>query len=120
MRNYRLYLQDIFTASVDAQEFIEGMNFEAFAADKKTIAAVIRQIEIIGEATKNVPAAIRQTYPQVPWSDMARMRDKLIHGYFDVDISIVWETVTDTARIPLVQSLIAQVLKDMEAAEAGG
>ena len=120
MRNYRFYLQDIFTAAVDAQEFIEGMDFEAFAVDKKTIAAVIRQIEIIGEATKNVPAEIRETYPQVPWSDMARMRDKLIHGYFDVDIGIVWETVTAPERIPLVQSLIAQVLKDMEAAEAGG
>ena len=111
MRDYQLYLQDIFTAMVAAQAFVEGMDFETFAADDKTSSAVIRKLEIIGEAVKNVPLEIRQQYPQVPWRDMAGMRDWLIHGYFGVDYSRVWLTVEN--RIPLVQPIIAQILKDI-------
>ena len=96
---------------VAAQAFVEGMDFETFAADDKTSSAVIRKLEIIGEAVKNVPLEIRQQYPQVPWRDMAGMRDWLIHGYFGVDYSRVWLTVED--RIPSVQPIIAQILKDL-------
>lgn len=112
MRNYRLYLKDIFEAMVAAQVFVEGMSFEAFVADDKTASAVVRKLEIIGEATKNVPYPIRQKYPQVPWRDMAGMRDRIIHAYFDVNYSVVWETVKN--RIPLLKPIIAQILKDLE------
>ena len=94
MRDYRLYLQDIFTAMGTAQSFVECLDFETFVADVKTVSAVIRQFEIIGEATKNVPMAIRQKYPEVPWRDTAGMRDWLIHVYFRADTTLVWETVT--------------------------
>ncbi|MCY4552073.1 MAG: DUF86 domain-containing protein [Candidatus Poribacteria bacterium] len=113
MRNYRLYLKDIFEAMVAAQAFVEGMGFDAFVADDKTASAVVRKLEIIGEATKNVPDLIRQKYPQVPWRDMAGMRDRIIHAYFDVNYSVVWETVEN--RIPLLQPIIGQILKDLEA-----
>ena len=66
MRDYRLSLADIFAAMVQARAFIEGMDIETFVADEKTVSAVIRQLEIIGEATKNVPMAIRQKYPESP------------------------------------------------------
>ncbi len=72
------------------EKFIEGMNFEAFQADDKTASAVMRKLEIIGEATKQVPQEVRDKYPQVPWREMAGMRDKLIHFYFGVDYSLVW------------------------------
>ena len=94
MRDHRLYLKDIFAAMIAIQEFIEEMDFETFVSDDKTASAVIRKLEIIGEATKNVPEEIRREYPQVPWRQMAGMRDRLIHSYFEVDDLLVWEIVT--------------------------
>ena len=111
MRDYRLYLQDISKAMVAARSFVEGMDFETFAADDKTSSAVIRKLEIIGEAAKKVPVEIRQKCPQVPWREMAGMRDWLIHGYFGIDYSRVWLTVEN--RIPSVQPIIAQLLRDV-------
>ena len=112
MRNYRLYLKDIFEAMDAAQAFIEGMDFDVFVTDDKTASAVVRKLEIIGEATKNVPETIRQQYPQVPWRNMAGMRDRIIHRYFAVNYTIVWNTVKN--HIPPLQSIIGQILKDME------
>jgi len=69
------------------------MTFEDFAKDKKTINAVIRSIEVIGEATKNIPKTIRDKYLSIPWKKMAGMRDKMIREYFGVDIKILWKTI---------------------------
>ena len=118
MRDFRLYLRDIFAAMVAIQEFIEGMDFDAFTSDDKTASAVIRKFEIIGEATKNIPEDIRQKYPQIPWRQMAGMRDRLIHAYFGIDYSLVWETAKN--RIPLLQPVIAQILKDLDEEIAHG
>ena len=112
MRNYRLYLKDIFEAMVAAQAFVEGMSFDAFVADDKTASAVVRKLEIIGEAAKNVPETMRREYPQVPWQQMAGMRDRIIHRYFAVNHIIVWDTVKD--HIPPLQPIIARILKDLE------
>lgn len=112
MRDYRLYLKDILAAMIDAQGFVEGMDFDAFAADDKTVSAVVRKLEIVGEATKNVPEMIRQKYPQVPWRRVADMQDRLIHGYYDVNYSVVWEVVTEL--IPPLEPIIKQILKDTE------
>ena len=112
MRDHRLYLKDIFEAMVAAQAFVEGMNFDAFIADDKTASAVVRKLEIIGEAAKNVPQTIRREYPRVPWQQMAGMRDRIIHRYFAVNHVIVWDTVKD--HIPSLQPIIAQILKDLE------
>ena len=112
MRNYRLYLKDIFEAMVAAQSFVEGMDFDVFVEDDKTTSAVVRKLEIIGEAAKNVPETIRQEYPQVPWQQMAGMRDRIIHAYFAVDYVIVWDTLKDV--IPPFQPIIKQILKDIK------
>lgn len=66
------------------EEFVAGMDFEEFRDDDKTVSAVVRKLEIIGEATKNIPDEVRQKYPKLPWREMAKIRDKLIHGYFVV------------------------------------
>jgi uncharacterized protein with HEPN domain len=81
-RDYRLYLQDIIDAMESIVRFIAGMKLEDFIGDDKTVSAVIRKFEVIGEATKQVPDEVRVKYPEIPWKEMAGMRDRLIHFYF--------------------------------------
>ncbi|RME46958.1 MAG: DUF86 domain-containing protein [Caldilineae bacterium] len=107
MRNYRLYIKDIVAAMDSIEEFIAGMSFEEFQADDKTASAVMRKLEIIGEAVKQVPAEIRAKHPQVPWKEMAGMRDKLIHFYFGVDYSLVWRTIKE--RVPQVKAEMEKI-----------
>jgi uncharacterized protein with HEPN domain len=108
MRDYRIYLEDIVAAMQSIEKFIEGMDFDTFHGDDKTSSAVIRKLEIIGEAVKQVPMEIREGYPLIPWREMAGMRDKLIHFYFGVDHSLIWQTVTE--RIPHIKKEIQQIL----------
>lgn len=89
------YLNDILDAAEKIERFTEGMTRDEFHDDAKTADAVLRNFEVIGEATKNVPEAVRQDYHDIPWEEMAGMRDKLIHGYTTVDLDIVWTTVED-------------------------
>jgi uncharacterized protein with HEPN domain len=79
MRDYKLYLKDILTAIESIEEFVGKMNLDAFRADDKTVSAVIRKLEILGEASKGIPENVRQNHPDLPWKEMAGMRDKLIH-----------------------------------------
>ncbi len=91
------FLQDIVDNLEKAERFVDGMDFEDFLNDEKTQYSVICALEIVGEASKKVPSTVRQKYPQVPWKDMAGMRDRLIHGYFGVDNEIVWKTAREFA-----------------------
>ena len=111
-RDCRIYLKDILDAFRNAQQFVKGLSYQQFSTNRKTISAVVRELEIVGEATKQLPASITKKYPQIPWSDMAGMRDKLIHFYFGVDMEIVWETVK--VRIPQLEPLIQEVLNALE------
>lgn len=108
MRDCRLYLKDIVASMDDIDDFLGGMNRETFESDKKTFSAVVRQLEIIGEAAKQVPDEIRKTRPDVPWSEMAGMRDRLIHAYFGVDQDLVWQAITE--RMPKVKPLLLEML----------
>jgi uncharacterized protein with HEPN domain len=106
------YIEDVISAMVDALKFVENMEYKEFVNDRKTIYAVIRAIEIIGEAVKKIPKPIKNRYPQIPWKDMAGMRDKLIHGYFGVDLKRVWKTVKED--IPKLKPMFDKILKDYE------
>lgn len=109
-REYVDYLRDILDAASKADRFIEGMEFADFKADEKTVFAVIRALEIIGEASKRIPQAIRRKYPDIPWREMAGMRDKISHEYFGVDIRRVFDTVRE--NLPAVRKSVSQVLED--------
>ncbi len=94
-RAYTLFLKDILEAMEKIEQFMGETSFEAFAQDDLLASAVVRKLEIIGEATGNLPSAVRQRYPDVPWSSMARMRDRLSHGYWEIDHEIVWKVVRE-------------------------
>lgn len=111
-RDISLYFKDILQNMQEAEEFIRGLSREQFAADKKTLNAVLRSIEVIGEAAKNVPEDVRARHPLVPWKEMAGMRDKVIHFYFGVDVETVWLVIKD--RIPSIRPVIEQIFRGME------
>lgn len=102
------YLQDIVDSISDIKEFIEGMTFKEFTEDKRTFNAVLRSIEVMGEASRNIPEEIRAQYPQVPWRKMTGMRDKLIHEYHGVDIDTVWRTLHED--IPPLKDMIQGII----------
>lgn len=84
--DYRDFICDIIESIEDAIEFTKNISFEQFKSDKKTIKATIRCLEVLGEASKNIPDDIKDQYQNIPWKRMTGMRDKLIHNYFGVDL----------------------------------
>ena len=102
------YLVDILTAIVEVEDFTRGMEYEEFTTDKKTINAVIRSLEVLGEATKHIPSPFRKKHPDIPWSKMAGLRDVLIHDYMGVDLMTVWKVVKE--RLPEVKEQVKALL----------
>lgn len=107
-RTYIDYLADILGAIDDIATFVQGLDEAAFVADRKTIYATTRALEIIGEAAKRIPADVQARHGLVPWRLMARMRDRIIHGYDTVDTAIVWQTIY--SDLPQTRSLVAAAL----------
>jgi uncharacterized protein with HEPN domain len=96
MKDDRIYLEHILQSINRINSYLAGMDYQSFTDDLLTQDAVVRQLEIIGEATKRISDSLRRMNPQVPWSDMAGMRDILIHDYLEVDLDIVWKTSTES------------------------
>ena|ERR1700690_1144423 len=108
-REYRDYLNDIVECINDVKSFIDGMTYKEFSLDKKTINAVVRSIEIVGEAAKHIPKTVRDKAPDVPWKDIVGMRNKIAHEYFGVDIKIVWDTAKH--YLPKLKKKVSAILQ---------
>ena len=96
MKDDNIYIDHIFQSIDRINSYLKGKDYQSFSKDFLRQDAVVRQLEIIGEATKRISREFRANYPQVPGSDMAGMRDILIHDYIDVDTDIVWKTASES------------------------
>jgi uncharacterized protein with HEPN domain len=103
-RDWTMRIEDILDSIARIQDYVRGMTFDAFQADRKTIDAVIRNITVIGEAANNVPPSIADSLPEIPWKLMRDFRNVVVHMYFGLDPKVIW----DTAQVdvpPLVEPL---------------
>jgi uncharacterized protein with HEPN domain len=105
------YLYDIEDAIDRALEYTRGMSWEEYLQDKRTQDAVVRNLEVIGEATKNLPDEFRDQYPDIPWRDMSGTRDRLTHHYFGINHEIVWQIVRQD--LPVLKNQIAQLISEL-------
>jgi len=104
------YLKDILDAINDIENFIKDIDYKKFQSDHMCRNAVVRSLEIIGEASRSIPEELRNQYKDIPWKRMAGMRDKLIHGYFGVDYESVWAVATE--RISEIKHPLEKMIKE--------
>jgi len=107
-RDYRYFLQDILAACQSIIGFAQGMTLDGYLADEKTRYAVMRGYEIMGEAVRHVPDAIKSANPDIPWATMAAVRNRIVHAYFGIDDTILFTTIDAELR-PLLPRLEALV-----------
>lgn len=110
-KDYKLYLLDMDSSCKKISSYIRGLTFKEFTSEPKTIDAVVRNLEIIGEAVNKIPSEIKRETSDIPWSKIVGLRNKVIHEYFDLNIPIIWQTVKED--IPSLARQIKKVLKEL-------
>ena len=110
-REYKVYLRDILEAIGRIERYTGNMNFEDFSNNELIQDGVIRNLEIIGEAVKNLPDDIKKDYPEVEWRKIAGLRDIPIHAYFGVDLEIIWDIVRN--KVPELKEMVRKILSNL-------
>lgn len=108
MREYKLYLDDILEASKRIEKYIKGMTLEKLKKDTLVIDGVVRNLEIIGEAAKNIPSQVKDKHSEIEWKKIAGLRDILAHEYFGIDLEVVWDIVKN--KLPILKKQVNRIL----------
>ena len=109
-REYGDYLRDMLENAEKALSFVRGLDYDGFCKDDKALYAVIRALEIIGEAARQIPEKVRENNPETPWREIAGMRNKLTHEYFGVNTKVVWRTVHED--LPVIIPALRKMLDE--------
>jgi uncharacterized protein with HEPN domain len=109
-RTWRLFLEDILESIEKIDKYITGMDYYMFVVDDKTVDAVVRNLEIIGEASKNIPDKIKSEHSEIPWHRMSGMRNVIAHEYFGIDLKIIWKIVKE--NLPEVVPHLKKILEN--------
>ena len=106
-RGFTLYITDILESAKKIKKYIKDMTLADFKRDDRTLDAVIRNLEVIGEAAYNLPKEFKKKYPEIPWQAVSDMRNKLVHEYFGADSEIIWKTINED--LPVLAKKIGQI-----------
>ena len=102
-RDDRSYLLDMLVAARDAVAFAKGLSYGEFAEDRRSQLAILKSVEIVGEAASRLSTETKERHPEIPWREIVGMRDRLVHAYFDIDLRLVWETVDSDLPMLVLQ-----------------
>ena len=108
----KVLVEEMLEAVSNSLEFVEGETWEAFSTNKLVTSAVIRQLEVLGEAARLLPQSVKEQFPDLPWRAMTGLRNRLIHEYFDVSLSTVWQVLQE--ELPQLQPQLEELLKSLE------
>ena len=111
-RQWRLFIEDILECIGKIEKYTENMSFDEFGKDSKTVDAVVRNLEVIGEASKNVPDEVKKQYQKIYWEGMIGLRNRIVHEYFGVDLKIVWHIIKE--ELPALKEKMKLVLERSE------
>ena len=111
-KNHKLFVEDVLEAIDKIERYTKGLTYETFVKNDMAVDAVIRNLEIIGEASRNISEDVRESYPDIPWKRMIGLRNVAIHEYFGVDLSIIWEIIT--SNLPETKPKIDAMLKEFK------
>lgn len=109
-RNWKLFVEDILESIGLIESYISNMNFDDFQKDRKTIDAVVRNLEIIGEASRSIPEEIKNNHPEIDWKGIIGLRNRIAHEYFGISVSIVWEIIK--SDLPALKEKIKHLLEE--------
>lgn len=111
-RNLSDFLQDILDGITEIESFTEDVDLNALAANREKTLAVVKLLEILGEAVKKIPNEIKSRYPDVKWRGLAGMRDILVHAYWKIDIEVVWASIQED--VPVLKQAVSQIMGELE------
>ncbi len=109
MRGYKLYLEDMLTAVRKIEKYTKNLSFNKLTKDDLVIDGAVRNLEIVGEAAKNIPALIKRKYPDIEWKKIAGLKDILAHEYFGIDLEILWDIIKN--KLPALKKQVSRILK---------